>query len=373
VAVRGLQDVIAGETRVGEVDGVNGKLYYAGFDIDELAGRTCFEEIVFLLWRDRLPTRAELEELRASLQAEMSLPAPLVDFLRAAPPGSHPMALLRTGVSMLSLYDPDGRAHDLAANQRKALRLVAKLPTLVAAMHRVRQGQPLVPPAPGSCLAANFLRQFLGREIDPEESDAIELMFILHAEHGFNASTFAARVAASTLADMYAAITAAVCTLEGPLHGGANQRVMEMLTDIGHPEDVDDYLEGMLSRREKVMGFGHREYKVEDPRAKHLRKRAGKVCYRDRECLYFRMSEVVEKKVMEAKGISPNVDFYSATVQQSLGIPVEYFTALFAASRIAGWSAHVLEQLAENRLIRPKSQFVGRYPRAFVPLAERTQ
>jgi citrate synthase len=212
---------------------------------------------------------------------------------------------------------------------------------------------------------------FLGRKISKGEAEAIELMFVLHADHGFNASTFAARVTASTLADIYGAITSAIATLQGRLHGGANQRVMEMLSDIGTLEDAEEYVDSLLARQERIMGFGHRVYKVEDPRAKFLRKASRKLCEAEGQCKYLEMNHIIEKKVKKEKGIYPNVDFYSATVQHYLGIPVKFYTTLFAASRIAGWSAHVLEQHADNRLMRPRSQFIGKYPREFVPISKR--
>jgi citrate synthase len=370
-AVRGLQDVIAAETRIGHVDGVNGKLYYAGYDVDELAGKVQFEEVVFLLWNDRLPTKQETLQLRAELVAQMKVPADTVAWFKALPASAHPMTVLRTAISALAISDPAPLDNSPAANQRKAVRVTAAVSTLIAALHQAQQGKDLIPANPKYTLAQNFLRLFLGRDIDEQESQAIELIFVLHAEHSLNASTFAARVTASTLADMYAAVTSALGCLSGPLHGGANQRVMEMLTDIGSAEVVDEYIESMVTRKEKIMGFGHREYKVEDPRAKHLHKISSQLCQRDRGCLYYQMSEKIERKVKKDKGIYPNVDFYSATVQHALGIPVEYYTTIFAASRIAGWTAHIMEQHADNRLMRPAANFTGPFPRPFIPIAKR--
>lgn len=372
VAVRGLEGVIAAETRIGYVDGINGKLYYAGYDIDDLAGRVCYEEVVYLLWNDRLPTKGELKDFRRKLVSEISLPAPLIQWLKRVPKKTHPMVLLRSAVSDLALYDPEAEDNSAAANRRKAARLVAKVPTIIAGFHCLREKRKILEPNPRKGIAENFLRMFLGREITKEEAQAIELMFVLHADHGFNASTFSARVTGSTLADIYGAITSAIATLQGPLHGGANQRVMEMLSDIGNPEDVDEYIDGMLARKERIMGFGHRVYKVEDPRAKYLRNASKKLCALDGQCSYVEMNAIIERKVKKEKGIYPNVDFYSATVQHSLGIPVKYYTTLFAASRIAGWCAHVLEQHADNRLMRPRSLFTGRLPRKFVPISKRT-
>jgi citrate synthase len=371
LAVRGLEGVIASETRIGYVDGVNGKLYYAGYDIDVLAVKAGYEEVVFLLWNDRLPTKKELADFRKQLVSEISLPKSLLQWLKRVPRNTHPMVLLRSAVSDLALYDEEAEDNSPEANRRKAIRLVAKLPTIIAAFHRFQQKKDLLAPDPRKGIAENFLRMFLGRKISKGEAEAIELMFVLHADHGFNASTFAARVTASTLADIYGAITSAIATLQGRLHGGANQRVMEMLSDIGTLEDAEEYVDSLLARQERIMGFGHRVYKVEDPRAKFLRKASRKLCEAEGQCKYLEMNHIIEKKVKKEKGIYPNVDFYSATVQHYLGIPVKFYTTLFAASRIAGWSAHVLEQHADNRLMRPRSQFIGKYPREFVPISKR--
>jgi len=371
VFVRGLEGVIAAETRIGMVDGVNGKLYYAGYDVDDLAGKVCFEEVVHLLYYDKLPTKSQLRKLRGKLVSQMTLPKPLVQWFKRVPKKIHPMVVLRSAVSDLALYDPEPGDNSSEANHRRGLMLVAMVPTIIAGMYRLHNKREIIKPDHKKGIAENFLRIFLGREITKDEAKAIELMFVLHADHGFNASTFSARVTASTMADMYAAITSAIGTLQGPLHGGANQRVMEMLTEIGSPDMADEYIDGLLARKERVMGFGHRVYKVEDPRAKHLRKYVAKLCEADKECLFYEMSELIEKKVKKDKGIYPNVDFYSATVQHHLGIPVEYYTTLFAASRIAGWTAHVIEQLADNRLMRPKSRFVGKHPRKFTAMSKR--
>jgi len=372
VAVRGLEGVIAAETRIGYVDGANGKLYYAGYDINDLAKHACFEECVYLLWNDRLPTKKELQDFRAELIPEMTLPQPLVQWFKRVPRGVRPMEMLRSGVSDLALYDPETEDNSVEANRRKAARLVARVPAIIAGFYRIYNGKELIPPDPKKGIAVNFLRMFTGKEPDKKSREAIELMFVLHADHGFNASTFAARVVASTLADIYAAVTAAIGALKGPLHGGANQRVMEMLEGIGSPDDVEDYIEGMLARRERIMGFGHRVYKVEDPRARHLRKYSEDVCGGDVACHpYYVISRRIEQQVKKKKGIYPNVDFYSATVQHALGIPVDYYTTLFAASRIAGWTAHVMEQHGDNRLMRPRSQFIGKIPRRYVPIEKR--
>jgi citrate synthase len=371
VPVRGLEDVIAAETRIGYVDGVNGKLYYAGYEISDLAKHCCYEECVYLLWNDRLPTRKELADFRAELIPEMTLPNPLVQWFKRVPKGVHPMVMLRSAVSDLALYDEETEDNSVAANRRKAIRLVARISAIIAGFHRIYNRKPLVEPNLKKGIAYNFLWMFNGRAPTREEEEAMELMYVLHADHGFNASTFAARVTASTLADIYAAITAAIGALKGPLHGGANQRVMEMLQGIESPDEVDAYIDGLLDRGQRIMGFGHRVYKVEDPRARHLRKYSEKLCAKDPSCSYYEISRRVENKVKKARGIYPNVDFYSATVQHALGIPVEYYTTIFAASRIAGWTAHVIEQHADNRLMRPRSLFIGQLNRKVVPIDRR--
>jgi len=371
VAVRGLEGLLAGETRVGHVDGANGKLYYAGYDIHDLAKHCCYEECVFLLWNDRLPTREELGGFRSQLVREMTLPQPLIQWFKRVPRGVHPMVMLRSAVSDLALYDEETEDNSEAANRRKAIRLVAGVSAVIAGFHRIHNKKPLLEPNLKRGIAFNFLRMFNGQDPTKEEEEAMELMYVLHAEHEFNASTFAARVTASTLADIYAAVTAAIGALKGPLHGGANQRVMEMLQGIASPDEVDAYIDGLFDRGQRIMGFGHREYKVEDPRARHLRRYSEKLCRKDPACSYYEISRRIEQKVKKTKGIYPNVDFYSATVQHALGIPVEYYTTIFAASRIAGWTAHIMEQHADNRLMRPRSLFVGKLGRKVVPLDRR--
>ena len=364
--VRGLEDVLAAETRICYVDGVNGKLYYAGYDINDLAKKCCFEEVVYLLWNDELPTKKELAAFRTKLIPEMTLPGPLVQWFKRVPKGVHPMVMLRSAVSDLALYDPETEDNSQGANRRKAIRLVSRMSALIAGFHRISNKQEVVPPDLQKGIAYNFLYMFTGRRPSKEETEAMELMYVLHAEHELNASTFAARVTASTLADMYAAMTAAIGSLIGPLHGGANQKVMEMLSGIEEPTDVEAYIDGMLAKGQRIMGFGHRVYKVEDPRTKHLRGYAEKLCRKDWGCGYYEISRHIEQKVKKAKGMYPNVDFYSATVQHALGIPVEYYTTIFAASRVAGWTAHIMEQHADNRLMRPRSLYVGKPARKLV-------
>ena len=371
VPVRGLEGVVAGETRASYVDGVNGFLIYNGYDIHELAEKASFDEAVYLLWHDKLPTRPELDGFRSRLVSEMRLPSQVISMIELAPAGAHPMDVLRTGISALSMFDPDSENLSVAASERKCVRLLAQMMTIIADMHRVRNQQPVLSPDPKLDIGANFLYMIRGEPPGEEEEQAFDHMLLLHADHGFNASTFAARVTAGTLSDMHAALTSALGTLKGPLHGGANERVMDMLDEIDNVGMVESYIEGMLNDGQRIMGFGHRVYKVEDPRARHLRRWSERLCHRADMSQLYEISHRIETVVLEKKGIYPNVDFYSATVQHALGIPREYFTCVFAASRTVGWLAHVMEQYADNRLIRPTSKYVGPWSRPLVPIAER--
>jgi citrate synthase len=366
-----LEDVVAAETRVSYVDGVNGELYYQGYNINDLAEKAAFGEIIYLLWHGNLPTEDEHRIFRSRLVSEMRLPAQVIKMIELTPPGAHPMAILRTAVSMLGMFDPDSEDGDEQANWRKAVRLTAQVPTIVAGVHRVRKGMPILSPDPTLGLSGNFLYMMTGKKPSSEEQTVIDLLLMLLADHGLNASTFAARVVSSTLADLHSAIAAAIGALKGALHGGANQRVMEMLLEIDNEDEVEAYLEGMLSDKKRVMGFGHRVYKVEDPRTTHLRKHAEILCGRSERSDLYRISHRIEHIVRQRKGIFPNVDFYSATVQYALGIPHEDFTAVFAVARTPGWIAHVMEQYADNRLIRPTSKYIGKLGRAYVPIDER--
>jgi len=368
---RGMRDVVAAETRISFVDAENNKLYYQGYDVDELAGRVCHDETVYLVWHGELPSKAQLRAQQKALVAEMRLPEGIVCLLRDVPAEAHPMVMLRSMVSAMGMVDAEAEDNSEESNRRKQLRVTAWIPTLIAGYYRVRQGLPLLEPDPEQCLSSNFLYMFRGKKPDPEEMKAMDLLLMLHADHGMNASTFAARVTASTLADMYSAIASALATLKGPLHGGANQHVMEMLEDIGHPERVDGFIDTLLDQKKRIMGFGHAVYKGEDPRAKHLRTASEILCRRTDQARFYEMSHRIETLVREKIGKYPNVDFYSASVQHAMGIPKEFFTTVFAASRIAGWTAHVLEQYGDNRLIRPTSKYIGQYGRKFVPLEER--
>ena len=374
VVVRGLRNVAAAETRISFVD-PNGKLYYSGYNIDDLAKQVSYEEVVHLLWYNRLPNEKELLGLRAKLISEMKLPNQVnkaLEDMSLGSPVSHPMEVLRSAVSYLGLTDPDRMDNSEPANKRKALRLVAKVPTVVANLHRIRTDRPIITPHLELGFAANFLYMFRGTVPDEEEKEVIDRYMVLHADHGLNASTFSARVTASTRSDMYSAITSAVGTLKGPLHGGASERVMGMLDDINNVEEVEAYIEGMLDNRRRIMGFGHRVYRAEDPRARHLREMSGKLCRRTNQEHLYEKSHKIEDIVRKKKGIFPNVDFYAATVIHALGIPREYFTAFFASSRVLGWTAHVIEQYHDNILIRPTSKYIGLYGKPFTPIEKRS-
>jgi len=371
MVVRGLEGVIAAETRISWVDGAQGQLYYQGYNIHQLAEKVSYDEVVYLLWNGELPTVAQLKDLKRRLAEEMCLPKPVYKWMKSLPRKTPPIAVLRTAVSMLGLFDPEAEDISPQSTLRKAVQLVAKVPYIVATLHSFRHGREPAKPDPDKGLAHNFLSIFIGDKLDEEIEKAVDLLFVLHADHGMNASTFTARVVSSTLADMYGAVSAAIASLKGPLHGGANEKVMEMLEDIAHPKYVDLYIEGLMNNKQRIMGFGHRVYRTEDPRGYHLKKWSKKLCERNENCKLFEISTRIEKKVKKAKGINPNVDFYSATVQHVLGFSKIYYPAVFACGRISGWTAHIMEQFADNRLIRPTSRYLGQYGRKFVPLEKR--
>lgn len=370
--VRGLEGVVAAETNISWVDGIHGKLYYWGYDIHDFAEQVSFEEVVFLLWNGRFPNAQECEAFRVELASEMRLPSQVVEMLKLMPPNAHPMSILQTAVSVLGVLDPDSKDNSSESNRRKAKRLVAQVPTIIADLHRIRKGQPLISPDPHLGIADNFLYMLRGTPPEEIEQKAMDLLMVLHADHGLNASTFTARVIASTLADMHTAVAGAIGALKGPLHGGANQKVMEMILQIGKVDMVQEYIAGMLENKQRIMGFGHRVYRTEDPRARHLRKYSEQLCQLRGCGELYEISHRIETIVREAKGIYPNVDFYSATVQHALGIPPDFFTPIFAASRTAGWTAHIIEQYADNRLIRPTSKYTAELGRKFVPIDQRS-
>jgi citrate synthase len=367
----GLRNVVAGESGIASIDGERGVLAYRGIDIHALAEQSTFEEVVFLLHRGRLPPRAELAAFTQALARARPVPPPTVSILKLLPPSTHPMTSLRTAVSALGGFDPDANDDTPPANARKALRLTAQMATVVALVERVRKGREPVPPDPALSHAANFLFMLTGERPRPEAERAMDVALILHADHEFNASTFAARVAASTLADVHGAITAALATLKGPLHGGANEAVMKTLQEIGDPARAEDWVRDALAAKKKIMGFGHAVYRTEDPRATHLRRMSRELGEAKHDRRWYDLSERLEALVRAQKGLNANVDFYSASVYHSLGIPTDLFTPVFAVSRIAGWTAHVLEQLGNNRLIRPESEYTGPHDVEYVPLDRR--
>jgi citrate synthase len=370
VVIRGLKGVTAAETSISFVDPL-GTLYYSGYNIDDLIERVCYEEVVYLFLYNKLPNKHELDTFRAQLISEMKLPEEIIRSIKYAPPTSHPMEILRTEVSHLSMYDPDRDYKSEQANRKRAIRLVAKVPTIVATFHRLRTNQKLVTPNEEFGFPENFLYLFRGIPADVEEKNAIDRFMTLHADHGFNASTFAARVTASTNSDMYSAVTSAIGTLKGSLHGGASEKVMYMLDDINTEEEVEEYVQGMLDDQKKIMGFGHRIYKTEDPRTKHLRCIAENLCHRTNTINLYNLCIRIENVVHEKKKIFPNVDFYAAVTLNALGVPFEFFTPFFASSRISGWTAHVIEQYKDAVLLRPSSKYVGEYGRLFVPIEKR--
>jgi citrate synthase len=369
--IKGLEGIVAANSAICFIDGKEGRLLYEGYNIHELADQSSFEEVCYLLWNGDLPNQKQLEELDKQLRADRTIYPEVMRFLRSVPTESVPMSVLRTAVSMLALYDPDAEDMSAEANMRKAIRLTAQTSSLLAAFHRIRSGQEPIAPSDKLGHAANFLYMLRGSEPNEVEARCVDLILILHADHSLNASTFAGRVIASTLADMHSAVTGAIAGLKGPLHGGANQRVLETLAEIGDVAGVEPYVKGMIANGGKIMGFGHRVYKVEDPRAVHLRDWAKSLAERTGNSKWYDMSVEMERIVKEEKQISVNVDFYSATVQLCLGIPADLFTCIFAASRMAGWTAHVIEQQSNNRLIRPLADYTGPAERKYVPIAKR--
>jgi citrate synthase len=367
---KGLEGVVAAETRISDVDGRKGRLFYAGYDIADLAAHASFEETIYLLHHLELPTAAQLSETVASLRAESTLDPLLVELIASLAERTGPMTTLRTAVSAAAAVDPDDDDSD-QANLRKAYRLMAKTPQIIATYQRLRSGGDAIEPRDDLGVAANFLYALTGKQPDPQVARDFDVVLVLYADHTLNASTFAGRVAAATLADMYAAATAAVATLQGPLHGGAIEAVREMLEEIGSPDRAPSWVRDHLAAKRKVMGFGHRVYKTWDPRATVLREIAERLGRHFGDTRWFDTAVRVQETVMEAKSLYPNVDFYTASVYSALGLPPDLYTPLFAAARMAGWTAHIREQYADNRLIRPDSEYVGPDPRPWKPLEDR--
>ena len=372
VIAKGLEGIVAAETRIGDVRGQEGVLLYCGYDINELAGKITFEECVHLLYHNSLPNKAALEKITTALRAERELPQGVIDYLKGAPKSAKPIDVMRSAVSMLGCYDTDRHDLDMGKEQATGIKLIAQIGIVAAYFHRARLGLELPPVRKDLSEAAHFLYLITGEVPSKEAVDTLDVAYVLHAEHGFNASTFTARVVASTLSDMYSAISAAIGALKGPLHGGANEGVIHMLEEIGSPDAVDGWVAGALAQKKKIMGIGHRVYKVLDPRAPHLKDMAIKLSNQLGEPKWIQMSERIATIMREQKNLNANVDFYSATVYYSLGIPTDLFTPIFAISRMAGWTAHVLEQWADNRLFRPLSEYTGGpYGQKWVPIEER--
>jgi len=367
---RGLEGVVATTTSISSI--IDDTLTYVGYNIDDLAENASFEEVIYLLWHLKLPNKAELEELKQQLADSMELPQEVIASFKTYPIQSvHPMAALRTAVSSLGLYDEEADVMEEAANYRKAIRLQAKMPALVAAFARVRKGLEPVAPRKDLGFAANFLYMLTGNEPEEIAIEAFNKALVLHADHELNASTFTARVCVATLSDVYSGVTAAIGALKGPLHGGANEQVMKMLTEIGSVENVDSFIHDKLANKEKIMGFGHRVYRQGDPRAKHLKAMSEKLTKLTGEPQYYEMSTKIEDIVTSEKHLPPNVDFYSASVYHSLGIDHDLFTPIFAVSRVSGWLAHILEQYSNNRLIRPRAEYTGPGMQTYVPIEKR--
>jgi citrate synthase len=371
MAGAGLRNVAVAESRISSIDGQRGILAYRGLDIHSLAEHSSFEETAFLLHEGVLPTRRELQAFSAELAGQRAVPDAVLGVLRALPQGTHPMTALRTAVSALGAADPAADDDGERARVAKSRRLIAQMSTVVALIERHRTGAEPVAPDPELNHAANFLYMLSGRRPSEGMAKAMDLALILHADHEFNASTFAARVAASTLADVHGAIVAAIATLKGPLHGGANEAVMKMLVGIGTPDRVEPFVREAFAQKRKIMGFGHAVYRTEDPRATHLRRMSERLGKEAGEPLFFDLSRRIEEVVRREKGLNANVDFYSASAYHVMGIKTDLFTPVFAVSRVAGWTAHVLEQLADNKLIRPESDYVGLRDVRYVPIGER--
>lgn len=369
-ATKGLEGVIATESSICSI--IDDKLTYAGYTIDDLAENASFEEVIYLLWNRELPTKEQLEDLRKKLAEEMDVPDAIIEHFRTYDMTKvHPMAALRTAISLLGMYDEEAEVMDKEANQRKAIRLQAKVSTIVTAFARMRKGLEPVKPRKDLTFAENFIYMLNGREGEPIEVEAIDKALILHADHELNASTFTARVCVATLSDMYSGITAAISALKGPLHGGANEQVMNMLLEIGEEENALPYVKEKLAKKEKIMGMGHRVYREGDPRAKHLKKMSRELTKLRGEEKWYNMSVKIEEYIKKEKGLPANVDFYSASVYHSLGIERDLFTPIFAISRMSGWIAHILEQYDDNRLIRPRAKYTGYSLREYIPLEKR--
>jgi len=358
-ATAGLRGVVAAQSAIGDVNGEEGILIYQGYNIHDLAENSTFEEIVFLLWNSRLPKADELADLKKQFQANYDAPAEVLEMMKTFPMTADPMDVLRTSVSALDFYDRDGHGTEREAAMKTAIKLTGQLPTLVAAWDRIRSGKTVIAPDTSLSIAENFLYMLRGEKADADEARMFDICLILHADHELNASTFTTRVVAGTLADIYGAVTAGIAALAGPLHGGANTAVMKTLIEIDSLENVEPWLDKALEEKRKVMGIGHAVYKTEDPRATWLRKFSKQMGEKTDTMKWFEMSERLEKLMFEKKGMYPNVDFYSASTYYLMNIPLDLYTPIFAISRISGWTGHILEQYSNNKLIRPRAEYIG--------------
>ncbi|GAB2722899.1 citrate synthase [Paenibacillus thermoaerophilus] len=368
-ATKGLEGIVAASSSISSI--IDGVLTYRGYNIDDLAENATFEEVAYLLWHGKLPTQAELDQLIAQLGEYATVAPAVIEQIKLYPKDTNSMAALRTAVSSLALYDEEANDMSVEANLRKAVKLQAQLPAVVAAFARIRQGLEPVAPKKGVGVAHNFLYMLTGKDPDPVAVRALDKALVLHADHELNASTFASRVTVATLSDIYSGVTSAIGALKGPLHGGANEAVMAMLEEIGTMDNIEPYIQRKLNNKEKIMGFGHRVYKNGDPRAKHLQKMSAELGKITGNTTWYEMSVKIEELVTGQKGLKPNVDFYSASVYTSLGIPRDLFTPIFAISRVSGWTAHILEQYSDNRLIRPRAEYVGPTNQKYVPIGSR--
>lgn len=367
----GLRGVVAAQSSMSSVNGEKGILIYQGYDIHDLAKNSNFEEVIFLLWNGRLPKTDELEELKSKLRSNYAIQPHIMEMMKGFPKDAEPMDVLRTCVSAAAFYDKEGTKTDVESATNAAIRMTAQFPTILAAWERIRNGNEPVAPDGNIDIAENFLYMMRDKMPDPSEAQMLDTCLILHADHGLNASTFAARVISGTLADMYGAVTGGIAALAGPLHGGANTAVMKSLKQIGSVEKVEPWLEDMLANKRKVMGIGHAVYKTEDPRATWLRKFSEKMGGVTGETKWFEMSQKLEQLMKEKKGMNANVDFYSASTYYMMGIPLDLYTPIFAISRVSGWTGHILEQYANNKLIRPSAEYIGERDLKYVPIDER--
>jgi citrate synthase len=370
-AAAGLRGVVAAQSSIGDVNGEKGILIYQGYDIHDLAEHSTFEEVIFLLWNGRLPSSGELAELEDRLRRNYEVPAEVIATMKSFPHDADPMDVLRTAVSSLDFYDKNGHGTDRETAMKAAVRITGQIGTIAAAWDRIRNGKEVVAPDKSLGIAENFLYMLRGQRADQDEEHMFDVCLILHADHELNASTFTTRVVSGTLAGMYGAVTAGIAALAGPLHGGANTNVMKMLIEIGEEDKVDQWLEDALISKRKIMGIGHAVYKTEDPRATWLRKYSKHMGEKTGEMKWYNMSQRIEQLMHEKKGMFPNVDFYSASTYYLMGIPLDLFTPIFAVSRISGWTGHILEQYANNKLIRPRAEYIGQRDLKYVPTADR--